>query len=46
MLNTDKVNMTAVRDTRRALRRKYASRTNIDRIFNQWDKDGKGDISA
>ena len=46
MLNTDKVNMTAVRDIRRALRRKYASRTNVDRIFNQWDKDGKGEISA
>jgi len=29
-----KVDTTVVRDIRRALRRKYASRTNIDRIFN------------
>lgn len=32
-------------DIRRALRRKYASRTNLHRIFNQWDKDNKGGIS-
>ena len=27
------------------LRRKYASRTNLHRIFSQWDKGGKGGIS-
>ena len=34
-----------VLDIRRALRRKYASRTNLHRIFAQWDKDNKGGIS-
>ena len=34
-----------VMDIRRALRRKYASRTNLHRIFNQWDRDNKGGIS-
>ena len=33
-------------DIRRALRRKYASRTNLHRIFNQWDRGNKGGISA
>ena len=33
-------------DIRRALRRKYASRTNLHRIFNQWDRDNKGGISS
>lgn len=33
-------------DIRRALRRKYASRTNLHRIFSQWDKDAKGGISV
>ena len=32
-------------DVRRALRRKYASRTNLHRIFNQWDRGNKGGIS-
>ena len=27
------------------LRRKYASRTNLHRIFSQWDKGDKGGIS-
>ena len=35
-----------VMDIRRALRRKYASRTNLHRIFGQWDRDNKGGISA
>lgn len=34
-----------VMDIRRALRRKYASRTNLHRIFSQWDKECKGGIS-
>jgi hypothetical protein len=46
MLNAKKVNVTVVRDIRRALRRKYASRSNIERIFTQWDREGKGEISA
>ena len=28
------------------LRRKYASRTNLQRIFSQWDKGDKGGIDA
>lgn len=35
-----------VMDIRRALRRKYASRTNLHRIFNQWDKEGKSGINV
>ena len=33
-------------DLRRVLRRKYASRTNLHRIFNQWDRGTKGGISV
>ena len=33
-------------DIRRALRRKYASRTNLHRIFAQWDRGSKGGISV
>ena len=33
-------------DIRRALRRKYASRTNLHRIFNQWDRGNKSGISV
>lgn len=36
----------AVKDIRNALRRKYASRSNLDRIFKQWDKNGSGALSA
>lgn len=35
-----------VMDIRRALRRKYASRTNLHRIFGQWDRGTKGGISV
>ena len=35
-----------LRDIRRALRRKYASRTNLERIFYQWDKDHKGGLTV
>lgn len=34
-----------VMDIRRALRRKYASRSNLHRIFNQWDRGNKSGIS-
>ena len=40
------VDLNQIRDIRRALRRKYASRSNLDRIFTQWDSDNKGTISA
>lgn len=40
------VDLTLVKDIRTALRRKYASRSNLDRIFNQWDKSRSGAISA
>ena len=33
-------------DIKRALRRKYASRTNLHRIFSQWDRGNKGGISV
>lgn len=42
----DKVDLKHVKDIRRALRRKYASRSNLHKIFNQWDAAKKGSISA
>ena len=41
----DTVDRKHLGDIRRALRRKYASRTNLHRIFGQWDKGDKGGIS-
>ena len=41
----DTVDEKHLRDIRRVLRRKYASRSNLTRIFSQWDKGGKGGIS-
>lgn len=35
-----------IMDIRRALRRKYASRTNLHRIFGQWDRGNKEGISV
>ena len=35
-----------IMDIRRVLRRKYASRTNLHRIFSQWDRGMKGGISV
>lgn len=40
------VDLIVVKDIRKALRRKYASRSNVDRIFQQWDKTQTGAISA
>lgn len=40
------VDIAQVRDIRRALRRKYASRSNLPRIFAQWDIGNKGGISV
>ena len=41
----DTVDERHLRDIRRVLRRKYASRTNLHRIFAQWDKVDKGGIT-
>lgn len=41
-----KVDMRHVEDIRRVLRRKYASRTNLHKIFSQWDRAKKGGIDA
>ena len=40
------IDIKSLRDIRKAIRRKYASRSNIERIFNQWDKDQKGYITV
>jgi Ca2+-binding EF-hand superfamily protein len=38
--------MVKIRDARKAFRRRYASRTNLDTIFSQYDNDKKGYITA
>lgn len=35
-----------MKDIRRALRRRYASRSNFQKIFNSWDVQNKGHIEA
>jgi len=40
-----KVNLEKVRDIRRALRRRYATRRNIAKIFQSWDRGKKGHVS-
>jgi len=45
-LKLSPTDVAAVKDIRRALRRKYASRSNLPRIFAQWDKGRKGAISV
>lgn len=37
-----KIDLKAIKDMRRALRRKYASRSNVHKIFNQWDRKKQG----
>ena len=32
-----KINLSKVKDIRRALRRRYATRTNFQKIFSHWD---------
>jgi len=44
-LDLSEYDVAAVKDIRRALRRKYASRSNLPKIFSQWDKGGKGTIN-
>lgn len=50
MKNTEtlegKVDLQKVKDIRRALRRRYATRTNFQKIFSQWDADSKGFIET
>lgn len=50
MKNTEtlegKVDLTKVKDIRRALRRRYATRSNFQKIFTQWDKEGKGHLGV
>ena len=41
-----RVDLTRVRDARRAFRRKYAVRNNIDKIFDKYDVGAKGFITA
>ena len=41
-----KVDLKHVADIRRQLRRMYASRSNLHKIFNQWDREKKGSISS
>ena len=40
------VDLTSVKDLRKALRRKFASRSNLDKVFSQWDIGNKGEIST
>ena len=40
------VDVDKVRYVKRAIRRRYASRTNVDKIFHQYDKARKGYINA
>jgi Ca2+-binding EF-hand superfamily protein len=41
-----KVDLAKVKDIRRALRRRYATRTNFQKIFSQWDNESKGHIEV
>ncbi len=41
-----KVDLNKVKDIRRALRRRYATRTNFQKIFTQWDQDSKGHLDV
>lgn len=41
-----KVDLGKVQDIIRALRRRYQSRANVNHIFKDWDKSGKGYIAA
>lgn len=40
------VDIEKVREIRRAIRRRYANRRNFQKIFSQWDEEGKGAISV
>lgn len=38
--------MNKIRDIRRAIRRRYANRSNFQKLFTQWDSNSKGSISV
>jgi len=40
------VDLNKIRDLRRALRRRYANRTNFQKIFSQWDRTNRGEIDS
>jgi Ca2+-binding EF-hand superfamily protein len=42
----DFVDLSKIRDLRRALRRRYANRTNFQKIFSQWDRKNAGQVDA
>ena len=44
MTEEGQVDLVKIRDLRRALRRRYANRTNFQKIFSQWDRRNKGEI--
>lgn len=41
-----RVNLEKLREIRLCLRRRYSSRNNIRKIFKDWDKENKGEISV
>ena len=40
-----KVDLEKVKEIRRAIRRRYANRRNLQKIFNMWDEENKGNVS-
>lgn len=42
----DRVDLQKVREVRRAIRRRYANRKNMKKIFSTWDEDNVGKISV
>ncbi|CAD8080654.1 unnamed protein product [Paramecium primaurelia] len=41
-----KVDITKVKEIRRAIRRRYANRKNFQKIFTLWDEEGKGKVTV
>lgn len=41
-----KVDITKVKEIRRAIRRRYANRKNFQKIFTLWDEEGNGKLSV
>ena len=42
----NKISLLKVKDARKAIRRRYASRTNGDKLFSQYDQEKKGFVTA
>jgi len=40
------IDLERVRYAKRAFRRRYAARTNLDKLFTQYDKENKGFVDA